>query len=83
MDKFGFISCNFHHDENRKRDISISDVTISIFPINYGIYWFATVHVALPVLTPYINRMLEILNENDTKTFIYNFDRNNIGNNNK
>lgn len=41
-----------------------------IFPVNYGVYWFATAYVVLLILSPYINRLFEILNEDDIKKLV-------------
>ena len=51
-------------------DISFSNILMSIFPVNYGMYWFATAYVVLLVLSPYVNKFFELLSKDDIKKLL-------------
>lgn len=46
-----------------RNDIGIKDVIKSIFPISSGLYWFATTYVALYILSPFINKLIQKLSK--------------------
>lgn len=41
-----------------------------IFPTVYGVYWFATAYVLIYLLSPYLNKMLHVLSEEECRKFL-------------
>lgn len=49
---------------------NIDDLRMSLFPITYNMYWFATTYVVMYLLSPYINFILNNINKKQHLTLI-------------
>jgi surface polysaccharide O-acyltransferase-like enzyme len=50
--------------------IGIKTVIKSIFPVIFSTYWFVTSYVVLYILTPYLNKFINVLNHKEYKQLI-------------
>lgn len=52
-------------------DFNVSLTLVSIFPLIYNLYWFATVYVMLYIMIPYINLFINLINKKQHRNLIF------------